>query len=145
MEFIFSLFVLLIIIVGASWQSANTTYRVSIKNELPYCLNCNRQVSYKRDHCRACGQQFKFYGPPPLTPEEEIAKKKQEEKIRQKEAILEDIRKQEQDEYYRSKGIEPGPWAWFYDLPEYVQPIVIGLAVGLPIVFIAVSIILARR
>ncbi|OJW21226.1 MAG: hypothetical protein BGO49_24755 [Planctomycetales bacterium 71-10] len=40
----------------------NTHVSVVIKNGLPHCPLCGRQVSLRRDNCRACGYQIRTYG-----------------------------------------------------------------------------------
>ena len=35
---------------------------------------------------------------------------------------------------YRERGVEPGPLAWFRLLPDWLQPILLGLAFTAPVV-----------
>lgn len=42
--------------------NANTHVSVVMRNGLPHCPACNRQVSLRRDTCRACGYQIRIYG-----------------------------------------------------------------------------------
>src|SRR5689334_18571453 len=42
--------------------NAGSTWHVNVRNGLPYCPNCNRQVSYRRDYCRACGHKTRTFG-----------------------------------------------------------------------------------
>ena len=53
------LFVVFIVVVAAALPSTKMTTNVNAKNGLPYCPRCNRQVSYRRDNCRACGFVFR--------------------------------------------------------------------------------------
>lgn len=123
-------------------------YDVRTRNGAPYCPRCNRQVSYRRDHCRCCGYQFVSYGPSA----EEVRIKHAEEQRRREDEAQEKLQKKrlaaesrklreerrmlrqvEWDRYFLRRGIEPGPLAWYYVLPEWAQPILLGLALGIPI------------
>lgn len=156
--------ILILVALIAMMREANATYVVTIKRGLPYCTNCNRQVSYRRDYCRGCGQRFKFYGPPKDQVIEEsdraraereafragIARQIQAAEVaareRRERHNQERIKKREaREEYYRSRGIEPGPWAWFQALPEFVQPILIGLAIAAPVLILALVVVVLRR
>jgi hypothetical protein len=37
-------------------------------------------------------------------------------------------RRAAREQYYRDRGIEPGPWAWYQFLPEWAQAIILGVA-----------------
>ena len=43
-------------------------------------------------------------------------------------------RRAEREEYYRERGVKPGPWAWFQVLPEWLQAILLGLAISVPVI-----------
>lgn len=58
-------FLLVLFLVGILVQ-ASAHYDVLVKNGLPYCPRCNRQVSYRRENCRACGYKYKTFGGPPV-------------------------------------------------------------------------------
>lgn len=47
------------------------------------------------------------------------------------------------DEAYRTKGIEPGPWAWFKALPDLVQVMIMGLVFAVP--GVAIIVLIARN
>jgi hypothetical protein len=38
----------------------------------------------------------------------------------------------ERDAAYRAKGVEPGPWAWFWVLPDLTQAILLGVTFAIP-------------
>ena len=42
-------------------------------------------------------------------------------------------RREARDDYYRSRGVEPGLFAWFKVLPDLVQALAFGLTLGMPI------------
>ena len=136
-------------------------YDVVIKRGAPYCPCCNRQVSYRREHCRSCGYNFVSHGPTPEEKErrcreevQERQRSQEEEKRRAEERLFaskiriekgkqraqEQIQQQdERNKYYSARGIEPGPLAWFRLLPDYIQAIMLGFAVAIPAVFILVT------
>ena len=132
---------------------------VVLKDGVPYCRRCGRQVSRRRDYCRACGlSMYVPKLPPPATgPAGQDGMSRAEAALRdaellQREAIrknaerwrLEDDRRRadreaarsarraERDDAYRADGIEPGPWAWFQALPEVAQAVLLGLTFALP-------------
>ena len=39
-------------------------------------------------------------------------------------------------QWYRDRGITPGPFAWFHLIPDWGQAIAIGLIVAVPIVWL---------
>lgn len=59
-----TIFLAVVVVVGliAAALRGPAHYDLVIKNGLPYCPRCNRQVSYRRNYCRACGYTFKTYG-----------------------------------------------------------------------------------
>jgi hypothetical protein len=61
-EFIIGLVFLLVVVLVSVAVGASAKYDVVIRNGLPYCPRCNRQVTYRRGECRSCGYQFKTYG-----------------------------------------------------------------------------------
>ena len=81
-EMLFCLAFVVAIIIIAAIIGAGTRCEVIVRNGLPYCPNCNRQVTYRRDHCRACGHVYKYYG---KSPSEKAAEEEQarEERARQ--------------------------------------------------------------
>lgn len=96
-------------------------YHLTIKAGLPYCPVCNRQVSYRRDVCRACGYTFKTYAPTaPQGTGERVARRV--------------ARREAREATYRERGIKPGPLAWFRVLPEWQQAVFLGLAIAAPVV-----------
>jgi len=38
-----------------------STIDVNVKNGRPHCPQCGRQVSFRREHCRACGYRFRQF------------------------------------------------------------------------------------
>ena len=62
------------------------------------------------------------------TPEE---RERQERKRRKREAYLEKL---------RSRGVEPGPFAWYGLLPDWGQAIVMGLTLAVPLVLLLVAV-----
>jgi RNA polymerase subunit RPABC4/transcription elongation factor Spt4 len=146
-EFVIGLVVILVVFLVGILAQASAHYDVFVKNGLPYCSRCNRQVSYRREYCRACGYKYKTFGGLPVdtTVEQSNASQRAEarrlawklreaerhEKKRATEAVKA-ARRAERDKAYRAMGIEPGPWAWYQALPVLKQAIVLGLAFGLP-------------
>ena len=59
---LFFLFVVVILALISSAVRGSANYDVQIKGGAPYCPNCNRQVSYRRESCRSCGYTFVSYG-----------------------------------------------------------------------------------
>src|SRR5258708_2651073 len=47
--------VCVVTLIGYGVHAATHEYSVVTKRGVPYCRGCGRQVSYRRDHCRACG------------------------------------------------------------------------------------------
>jgi hypothetical protein len=47
------------------------------------------------------------------------------------------LAREARDKYYRDRGVKPGPWAWFQVLPDWLQPILVGLALTGPVVLLA--------
>src|SRR4051794_19046368 len=64
-EVMFALAFVAILCVIAAAVGASARWDVVVRNGLPYCPGCNRQVSYRRDYCRACGRKIKVYSAPP--------------------------------------------------------------------------------
>lgn len=140
-------------------RESTATYRVVIRNGLPYCPRCNRQVSYRRDVCRACGYALKVYSqpasppaPPPPKSAEQLrlealqAEEQRKQRVKQEEdrQVFEEERRLQAEErlaarhkYYRSRGIEPGPLAWFWVLPEWIQAVSLGAVLSLPVLVAA--------
>jgi hypothetical protein len=134
-------------------REGSARYDLLIRNGLPYCPHCNRQVSYRRDYCRACGHHFKTYGPSPselasaareraLAEIDEISREKVAQERAAVRAAEREARRQqrhvERQKYYRNRGVEPGPWAWYKILPDWVQAVLMGLAISAPILIGAV-------
>src|SRR5215469_1146095 len=119
-------------------------YNVVIRGGAPYCPQCNRQVSYRRDYCRCCGYKFVTYGDTyhPELSNQSLAERReaarQEREAREKRAAEARARRAERlaaraerDKAYRAMGIEPGPLAWFKALPDVVQAIGLGVVIAL--------------
>ena len=53
-------------------------------------------------------------------------------------------RREAREKFYRSRGVEPGPFAWFKVWPDWLQFVSIGLLVSLPLVVVLVLIIHPR-
>ena len=105
-----------------------------IGTNLPPDLNHANQFDPAREAVNEAAQQ-KFI---------EIQQRKQEQ--RETAARLDRERRDEEkryarqvrEEFYRDRGVEPGPMAWFKVLPDWVQPIILGVAVAIPAGVIAV-------
>jgi hypothetical protein len=52
-----------------------------------------------------------------------------EREWKQQQAELERQRA-EREEWYRARGVEPGPFAWFYVLPDWLRAVLVGLAIA---------------
>jgi hypothetical protein len=50
-------------------------------------------------------------------------------------------RRAARDRAYRSKGIEPGPFAWYKAMPDLAQALILGLAFTVPAVIILIVIV----
>lgn len=122
---------------------------LEFRNGVPYCPSCGRQVSYSRNSCRSCLYQFRTYGSAaralgPTPHQDEDFKRRMKELIVRLVRALPDraAREAERHEslrpareaYYRARGVEPGPLAWYRVLPEWQQAIVLGLALAAPTV-----------
>jgi hypothetical protein len=142
------------------------TYDVNTESGVPRCPKCNRQVSHKRSQCRSCGYKYVTYGmgtprSPVQSPAFDEAREKREttetsrerderreenkrinrekERLRQREGAKEAARVLREElrlEYYRSRGVEPGRWAWFKALPDLAQALVGGLLLAIPVVIV---------
>lgn len=53
---------IIIVVVVASIQGASKRHDVVVRNNVPRCPKCNRQVSYRREYRRSCGYKFVSYG-----------------------------------------------------------------------------------
>jgi predicted RNA-binding Zn-ribbon protein involved in translation (DUF1610 family) len=166
--------ILVLVVVGIiiAIREAGARYDVVEKGSLPYCPRCNRQVTYRRDHCRSCGYQFKTYGNPspspmlPTRPVEyprrmmrDLEREQRAEQKRKHEKIELDIKLEDEeacrvafnaaeqarrDEWYRSRGAEPGSrWAWFKVLPDLVQVMIMVLVFAVP--GVAILVLIARN
>ncbi len=153
LAFVFLAVVIVVSLIAAAIRGpANYDLLVS-KTGLPYCPRCNRQVSYRRDCCRACGYTFKTYGYDQEPQEAMYARGRQleadeQEAIRERErarararaceraerAARAEQKRQAREAYYRESGVEPGPMAWYRVLPDWQQAIVLGLAFAAPAV-----------
>ncbi len=155
--------VFLVVVVALVLRESTAQYHIVRKGSLPYCPRCNRQISMKRDHCRACGYRFKTYGDSQQSARtaanhtagrlEAESTKEAEERLRLGELAAKERaekrialaaarraeRRAERDMRYRAKGVEPGPWAWFKVLPDVVQAIMLGLAFAIPTVAVLVA------
>jgi hypothetical protein len=146
-EFVIGLVVILVVFLVGILAQASAHYDVLVKNGLPYSPRCNRQVSYRREYCRACGYKYKSFGGPPVdaavgqrnarqTAEaRQIAWEHREAERLEKKRLAEAekaARRAERDKAYRAMGIEPSPWAWYQALSAVKQAVILGLAVGLP-------------
>jgi hypothetical protein len=116
-------------------------------------------VSYRRDFCRACGYTFKTYVPNPprkapaskgrVAAEDNAAARQVEDARRVARLAAErEARRQERrakwEAYYRSRGVEPGPWAWYEVLPDWGQAILMGLAISAPVLIVAAVYAMSR-
>src|SRR5262245_35617262 len=61
-EIVIGIIFILVIAVTSIIVGANTRFDVRIRNGLPHCPRCNRQVTFRRDRCRSCGYQFRTFG-----------------------------------------------------------------------------------
>ncbi len=148
LAFIFLAATVVISLIAAAIRGPASYNLIVSKNGLPYCPRCNRQVSYRRDYCRACGYTFKTYrstrarGP---TPHQDEAFKRAMRRLAVQvgQAVSgllvwwtawRGARSEARDAFYRSRDIEPGPLAWYRVLSDWQQAIVLGLAIAAPVV-----------
>ncbi len=96
-------------------------------------------------HCQRCGE-FPGYRST-RAHRDAMAAGKQTQRANRAAAkhLAADARRQAREDYYLSRGIEPGPFAWFKALPEALQPILIGLAVVAPVLIGVVAFAMRRR
>lgn len=167
--FLFLIFCVVLLAIGlwADGWFQQCNYDVVIKGGAPYCPNCNRQVSYRRDNCRSCGYQVKTYGPTPTGARP--ATQEQIDALHNLNAAIDSAnkavadsqrfraeaaaakreadrleRQEARDAYYIERGVEPGRMAWFRVLPDWGQAVLMGLAIPAPIVIIAVAYAMSR-
>lgn len=148
------IFVVFLLVLIAANRAAH--YDVVVKGGVPYCPKCNRQVSYRREYCRCCGYKFVSYEAAPedaTRVSEEKAKKaweqRQQDAWADKQARLADEerrvlnhertrareeRKALRDTYYLDRGITPGPFAWFWLLPDWLRAIIVGIGLSIAVV-----------
>lgn len=157
MEFVVGLLFLVGVVIAALIVVAiqgPARYDVIIKGGAPYCPRCNRQVTYRRDRCRSCGYVYVFHGPTPEEASQErqrsVLEEKRSEERQQREAeLLKQRREQRQAErerkreernaYYLARGINPGPLAWYFVMPDWAQAITLGVAVAvIPVLVIVI-------
>jgi hypothetical protein len=153
---LFALFAITVLICWAG--NALARWNVVVRNGIPYCRNCNRQVSWNRSYCRACGAATRVYGPDPAeaTAGEEARerdrywKEKARHVIKARRATLWAerkqrwadywaMRKQAREEHWIARGVEPGPLAWYRALPEWGQALTLGLAIGAPVALLTIA------
>jgi hypothetical protein len=75
--------------------------------------------------------------------------RRQEETTRNREEFLRWVEEREErkrlarearDKRLRSMGIEPGPMAWYRVLPDWLQAILLGVAVAVPVGVVLIAI-----
>jgi hypothetical protein len=54
---------------------------------------------------------------------------------REQRRLEELARREARASWYADRGIKPGPWAWWHLLPSWLQPILVGAAIALPLVW----------
>jgi hypothetical protein len=54
-------------------------------------------------------------------------------------------RKAVRDAFYLGRGVKPGPLAWYRILPDWLQAIVLGLSLGLPVAVVLATLFLFFR
>jgi hypothetical protein len=67
---ILGLIVIVVVLVIFAFRAATARYDLIQRDGLPFCPRCNRQVSLRREYCRACGYRFVTYGSSPARPPE---------------------------------------------------------------------------
>lgn len=150
-----------VVIVGlciiALFRELTSHYDVVTKSGAPYCPRCNRQVSFRRDHCRCCGYRFKTYGSPQAQVQGQsrlealqaeakrkarVAEQERLERAREAKVAEKAARRTARDDAYRAKGIEPGPLAWYKALPDVAQAIVLGLSMAIPTAAVLLTLVI---
>jgi len=141
----------ILVLISYVIRATTSDLSVNTRGGVPYCRGCGKQVSYRRDNCRACGLSLYVAKQAPARDAAAIAALRDAELLN-KEAIRKNAERwrleQEgrvadrkaarasrlaaRDTAYRSRGIEPGPWVWFKALPELAQAILLGVAFALP-------------
>jgi hypothetical protein len=161
---ILGLIVVVVLFVVFVMRIATAQYDLIQRNGLPYCPRWNRQVSLRREFCRACGYRFVTYGSSPaerrepksapINHERSLRARKHhlaEEEARRRE---EERRRVEQEAEKRdaltvlniqvSDGPPPIPkpkvslMDRFRALPDIAQAAVIGPAIAIPAVVVLV-------
>ena len=139
------------IILCVVMAAAETKISVVMKNGLPHRPFCGRQVSLRRNWCRACGRDLTCkdsandFDAEPVAEAEALAAKQakvarrreelaaRERDLQLKACINEKAREEQRrrsDEYWIQRGIEPGPFAWWRSFPDWVRIIVATLTVA---------------
>jgi hypothetical protein len=148
-----------LVVIALIGAVSNTTTHVVIKRGLPHCPDCGRQVSPRRTWCRACVRDLTK---DPATEfddtlrQAEAHAEKQAEFARKQEELEEqersdqlkgrisqkrrEERRREKDEYWLERGIEPGPFAWWRSLPDWVRIIAVTLGIAVPIAIVVLKI-----
>jgi len=113
-------------------------YNLHYKGGAPYCPNCNKQVSLRRDYCRSCGYVFLTHHPQshqatkPLASQGPVDLFEMERRFIQ--AIVAKLSR------LTSHGFQIFRFIirlqWVSTLPEWAQPIVWGLIVPMPLIMI---------
>lgn len=137
---------LLLFAVIAALAAEYPKVNVVTKNGLPHCPFCGRQVSLRRNWCRACGADLtvRETEKPSIWVEPNsawIEKEKAEQTKRIRDAQIKtrinqkirEAKQQKADEYWIARGVEPGPMAWWRALPDWVRVTTITVAVAVPL------------
>ena len=141
----------ILILVSYIVRATTSNLEVNTRKGVPYCRGCGKQVSYRHDHCRACGVSLYVAKQAPARDalavdalrnaerlnNEAIRKNAERWRLEQERRVADRkaaraARRAARDDVYRSRGINPGPWAWFQALPEVAQAVLLGLAFALP-------------
>jgi hypothetical protein len=60
-EIAFSILFIVILLIVCLIYNAGAKIHVAMRGGVPYCPNCGRQVTFRRDYCRACGYRFRTF------------------------------------------------------------------------------------
>ncbi len=161
---ILGLLVIVVLFIVFAFRASTARYDLIQRNGLPYCPRCNRQVSLRREFCRACGYRFVTYGSSPSEPPEPSpAERAQGRSLRAWKQHLadeearqgEEVRRraaQEEAKRHTLAGLDieigdgPPPLPKARDslmdryraLSDLAQAAVIGLMIALPVVIVLV-------
>jgi hypothetical protein len=154
--------VIVVLLVVFALRAATARYDLIQRSGLRYCPRCNRQVSLRREFCRACGYRFVTYGASPAEPREpspatiaearsrgawrrhlaeETSRRREEEsrradQVAEKQHALSVLKIQVSDGPPPLPKTRVSPLDWYRKQSDLGQATVLGLAIAIPAIIV---------